>query len=101
MLILVPVDSASGMQAKISTLVEVQKWALIDFDEGISKSVRFFDDRAKTGESWIDFVILKSTFENYMPFMEEGMMVLAVREEETLEEIIEAFKFKELDEVGF
>ena len=101
MLILVPVDSASGMQAKIITLVEVQKWALIDFDEGISKSVRFFDDRAKTGESWIDFVILKSTFENYMPFMEEGMMVLAVREEETLEEIIEAFKFKELDEVGF
>jgi hypothetical protein len=28
-------------------------------------------------------------------------MVLCVREEETIEEIIEAFKFKELDEVGY
>jgi len=101
MLILVPVDDTSGMQAKISTLAEVKQWALIDFDEGVGRSVRFFDDRMETGESWIEFVILKSTFENYMPFMEENMMVLAVREEETLEEIIEAFKFKELDEVGF
>ena len=101
MLILVPVDDTRGMQAKISPLSEVKKWALIDFDEGVSRSVRFFDDRTKTGEDWIEFVILKSTFENYMPFMEENMMVLAVREEETLEEIIEAFKFKELDEVGF
>ena len=32
--------------------------------------------------------------------MNEGMMVLCVRQEETIEDIIEAFKFKELDEVG-
>jgi len=101
MLILVPVDTTKDTKAKISTLAEVQKWALVDFDEGMSKSIRFFDDRTQTGEAWIDFVVLKNNFENYMEFMEENMMVLAVREEETLEEIIEAFKFKELDEVGF
>ncbi len=32
--------------------------------------------------------------------MNEGMMTLCVREEETIEDIIEAFKFKELDEIG-
>jgi hypothetical protein len=32
--------------------------------------------------------------------MNEGMMTLCVREEETIEEIMEAFKFKELDEIG-
>jgi hypothetical protein len=32
--------------------------------------------------------------------MNEGMMVLCVREEKSIEDIIEAFKFKELDEVG-
>ena len=31
--------------------------------------------------------------------MNEGMMVLVVRQEETIEEIIDAFKFKELDEI--
>jgi hypothetical protein len=35
-----------------------------------------------------------------MDFMNEGMMCLCVREEETIEDIITAFKFKELDEIG-
>jgi len=101
MLILIPVDGADKKKAKITTLVSVQKWALVDFDQGIIQSVRLFEDRTQTGEDWIDFVILKSNFENYMEFMEENMMVLVIREEETIGEIMEAFKFKELDEVGF
>jgi hypothetical protein len=32
--------------------------------------------------------------------MNEGMMVLVVREEETITDIMDAFKFKELDEIG-
>jgi hypothetical protein len=32
--------------------------------------------------------------------MNEGLMCLVVREEKTLEDIVEAFKFKELDEIG-
>lgn len=101
MLILIPVDHADETNAKIVALATVSKWALINFDEGTVKSTRFFDDRTQSGEDWIDFVVLKSNFENYMEFMEEGMMVLCVRTEETIEEIVEAFKFKELDEVGF
>jgi len=101
MLILIPVDGTDEKKAKITALAAVQKWALVEFDQGTTQSVRFFDDRMQTGEDWIEFVILKSNFENYMVFMEENMMVLVIREEETIEEIIEAFKFKELDEVGF
>jgi predicted Fe-Mo cluster-binding NifX family protein len=100
MLILIPVDGKEEKRAKITTLAAVQKWALVDFDQGVIQSVKFFDDRTQTGEDWIDFVILKSNFENYLAFMEENMMVLVIREEETIEEIMEAFKFKELDEVG-
>jgi len=100
MLILVPVDSSDEKGAKITTIPEMKQWALIDFDEGETKSIRFFDDRTQTGEEWIDFVILKNKFENYLEFMDEGMMVLVVRQEETLEDILNAFKFKELDEIG-
>jgi hypothetical protein len=32
--------------------------------------------------------------------MNEGMMVLIRREEESIEDILEAFRFKELDEAG-
>jgi len=101
MLILIPVDREDEKKAHITTLATVKKWALVDFDEGEVRSVKFFDDRTESGEDWIDFVVLKSNFENYMEFMEENMMVLVVREEKCIEEIIEAFKFKELDEVGF
>lgn len=101
MLILIPVESDRGIEARITTVAEMKKWALIDFDEGEAKSITFYDDRTETGAEWIDFVILENRFENAMDFMNEGMMCLARREEETIEEILSAFKFKELDEIGF
>jgi len=100
MFILIPVDGTDEKASKITTLAQVKKWALVSFDVGEVQSVSFADDRHETGESWIDFIVLENKFENYLDFMEEGMMVLVRREEETIEEIIEAFKFKELDEAG-
>ncbi len=99
MLIWIPVDGSDGKNSKITKLIELKQWALVDFDEGEVKSTRFFDKREDFTE-WVDFVILENKFESYIDFMNEGMMVLCVREEESIEEITEAFKFKELDEVG-
>jgi predicted Fe-Mo cluster-binding NifX family protein len=101
MLILIPVESDRGIEARITTVAGKKKWALVDFDEGEVKSITFHDDRTQSGAEWIDFVILENRFENAMDFMNEGMMCLARREEETIEEILSAFKFKELDEIGF
>ena len=101
MLILIPVNGTDPKKSKITKLDELKKWALIDFDEGVVKRTEFFDDRTYSGAEWIDFVILAGRYENYLEFMNEGMMVLCVRDEETIEEIIEAFKFKELDEAGY
>lgn len=97
MYILVPVDSDSDFDAKITTIMNVKKWALIDFEK---VEVNFFDDYTQTGIDWIDYVILDNKFENYMDFMNEGMMCLVKRDEETLEELLSAFRFKELDEMG-
>ena len=101
MLIWIPVDgSGDEKRSKIAKLFELKQWALVDFDAGEVKSTRFFKKREEFDE-WVDFIILENKFESYIDFMNEGMMVLCVREEETIEEIIEAYKFKELDEVGF
>jgi len=100
MLIWIPVDGTDAKLSKVAKLVDVKQWALIDFDEGEVKSTQFFDKREDfTG--WVDFIILENKFESFIEFMNEGMMVLCVREEESIEEITEAYKFKELDEVGF
>ena len=100
MLIWIPIDKNEGELSKVAKLMEAKSWALIDFDEGKIKNTKFFDKREDfTG--WVDFVVLENKFESYIEFMNDGMMVLCVREEETIEDIMEAYKFKELDEVGF
>jgi len=98
--ILIPVKSDNGLSSKITTQVDMKKWALVEFEDGKSKSVKFCTDRTQCGVDWVDFVVLENKFENYMDFMNEGMMCLVKRQEETVEEIISAFAFKELDEIG-
>jgi len=100
MFIWIPVDGNNAKTSRVVPQYEAKQWALIDFNEGEAKSVRFFETREACDEAWVDFVILINKYENCMDFMDEGMMVLCVREEETIEDIIEAFKFKELDEIG-
>jgi len=100
MLIWIPVDGTDEKHSKVTKLIDVKQWALVDFDEGVVKNTSFFEKREEYAE-WVDFIILENKFEAYIDFMNEGMMVLCVREEETIEEIIEAYRFKELDEVGF
>jgi len=100
MLILIPVDGTDENNSKITTVAQVQKWALVHFEDGTVRGISFHDDRMQTGAEWIDFIILENKFENYLDFMNEGMMVLIRRSEESIEDIMEAFKFKELDEAG-
>jgi len=99
MFIWICVESKDTENAKITQVIDAKYWALIELDGGNIASVNFYDKREDYTE-WVDFIVLKNKFESYMEFMEAGMMVLCIRNEETISEIIEAFKFKELDEVG-
>ena len=100
MFILIPVDGDNGLDSKITTLFDMKTWALVEFEDGKAKTVQFSEDRTAFGIEWIDFVVLENKFENYMDFMGEGMMCLVKRQEETVEEVLSAFAFKELDEIG-
>ena len=98
MYIAIPVDKNKN----IAKQLEAKEWAIIDFDEGVVKSTKFVPTWSEHGVDWLDFVVLENRFENAMDFMNEGIMVLARREgQDSLDDIIEGFKFKELDEVGF
>ena len=100
MYILIPVESENGLESKIVTQADMKTWALVVFEDGKAQDVIFAEDRTAFGIDWIDFVVLENKFENYMDFMGEGIMCLVKRKEETVEEVISAFAFKELDEIG-
>ncbi len=99
MLIWICIDSDDAKSAKITKVVDANFWALVEFDEGVVKGINFYNSREEFSD-WVDFIILKDKYESYIDYMNEGMMVLCVREEQSIDEIMEAFKFKELDEVG-
>ena len=98
MYILIPVENENGMESKITTVPNVKKWALVDFE---ANEVKFYDDFRETDADFIEYVILDNKFENSIDFINEGMMCLMRREEKTVEELLSAFRFKELDEMNF
>lgn len=100
MYILIPVESNNGSDSKITILADMKTWALVEFEEGKAKEIQFSEDRTTFDVDWVDFIVLANKFENYIDFMGEGMMCLVKREEETIDEVVSAFVFKELDEVG-
>jgi len=99
MYIIIPVDNNNGVEANITTIMSLKFWALVEFVDGEIKSLEFFEKREDISDKWIDFIILENHYESYIEFMDEGMMILVRREENSIEEIISAFKFKELDEI--
>ncbi|RUM73780.1 MAG: hypothetical protein DSZ12_06710 [Sulfurovum sp.] len=98
--ILIPVDNDNGLDANIAPQSQMKQWALVNFEDGKARQIDFYEDRTQIEVEWIDFVVLENKYENYMDFMNEGMMCLVKREEKTIEEVVSAFAFKELDEIG-
>jgi predicted Fe-Mo cluster-binding NifX family protein len=96
MLIAIPLDDNKEIISELMATL----WVVVDFDNGLIQSINYYNTKANINIPSLDFVILSNKFENYMEFIENGTMVLIVRQEKSIKDIIEAFKFKELDEVG-
>jgi predicted Fe-Mo cluster-binding NifX family protein len=98
----IPIDSKDIKKAKIAKTFEAVAWAIVEFDEGVIKNIALAPSWQESGVEWLDFVVLENRFENAFDFLNEGIVVLARRQgQDSIEDIIEGFKFKELDEIGF
>jgi len=100
MLIWICVDKKDKENANITKVADVKYWALVELDGGTIKEITFYDNKEDFTD-WVDCIVMKDKYESYMDFMNEGMMVLTIREQEIISEVIESFIFRELDEVGF
>jgi len=102
MYIAIPIDNKDIKEAKITKIYNAVSWAIVEFDEGVIKNISVAPSWQESGVDWLDFVVLENRFENAFDFLNEGIVVLARRQgQDSIEEIIEGFKFKELDEIGF
>lgn len=100
MRILLPMDSKNVDEAKLTKLEDVKIWTQLLVEDGQVKETLH-------NESWEDFdnlseaVIVSNPEEYVWPFMEYNMMVLVAHTQRTIDDIVEAYLFKELHDLPF
>lgn len=97
--ILIPVDGCEIDEAKITLLDDVKYWLLLDFEDGKVQKSDFFQSREEIND-WVDVVIVKNDKEYVWPFMEENIAVLVAPMQRYVDDIVEAFLFKELHDLN-
>lgn len=95
MTILIPTNSDNRDESILSSMEENNFWAFITLDEGKVSSCEFYKNRDDI-KVWIDSVVVINEQEHVWPFMDEGMIVLVAPLQRSIDDIIEAFLFKEL-----
>lgn len=98
MILLMPVDIEDYENAKIVSLCEAKKWIVVEMDAGHVKRHLFCADKNSV-DDFIDYVIVKSADEDLEEFLDEGIDVLVAPLQKYVEDVIEAYKFKELHEI--
>jgi hypothetical protein len=97
--ILIPVDNNTIDNAEITLIDDVRYWVLLEFFDGKVTKSNFFSSKGEI-EEFIDVVILKTSKEDLWQFMEQNIAVLIAPVQESIEDIMEAYIFKELHEAN-
>jgi len=98
MLLLIPVDKKDYENANITRINEANIWVTIKMDNGYIEKYSFFDNKDDI-EELVDYLIIKDNDDDIEEFLDDGIDVLMAPLQNDIEEIIEAYKFKELHEI--
>jgi len=98
--ILLAMDSDDVEEAKLCKINDVQKWAMIVLEAGEVVEILFQEKREDfqiIGET----VVVYDDSEYVWPFIEEQMQVLVAHTQRYIDDIVEAYLFKELHELAY
>jgi predicted Fe-Mo cluster-binding NifX family protein len=100
MLILVPMNGDDTQESELVPIHEAAFWATVEIEEGRVVEINFYADRSGI-DGWLDAVVVINDFEPVMEFIENQMMVLVAHTQRTLDDIVEAYLFRELHQLAF
>jgi succinylarginine dihydrolase len=98
--ILVPMDSEEVQEAKIVPVFEVKKWAMLVVEEGELVEVTHQTNR-EDFEAWAEAVVVMNDNEPVGNFIDEQIMVLVAHTQRSIDDIVEAYLFRELHELAY
>jgi len=100
MLVLVPMDSTNVEEAKITKVFEAKTWAQLRIEEGELVEV-LYNDKFDAFENWSEVAVVNADTEPVMDFMNMSMVVLVAHNQKTIDEILEAYLFRELHDLAY
>lgn len=98
MKLMLPMDRDDTQEGALVSIADAAVWALIELEGGQVSEIRFFPDKETLLEEWPDAIVVIGDFEPFMEFIEQQMMVLVAPMQRSIDDIVEAFLFKELHE---
>jgi len=100
MYLLLPMDGNDAEESKLTKIEDVKFWAQMLIEEGRLVEIKFNEDK-ESFENLSEAVVVANDNEYVWPFMELSMMVLVAHTQRYVDDIVEAFIFKELHDLAY
>ncbi len=100
MFILLPMDSDDTEESKLTKLEDVKVWTQLEIEEGKVVNTLTLPDK-DSFENFSECVVVANDNEYVWPFMEMSMIVLVAHTQRSIEDIVEAYIFKELHDLAY
>ena len=100
MLLLVPVDSTDTQTAQIASVFEAKGWVQLRIEKGKLVEV-LYNEKFDGFATWSEAVVVNSDTEPVMDFINMSMIILVAHTQKTIDEIVEAYLFRELHDLAY
>jgi hypothetical protein len=100
MLLQLPMNSTDVQEAEITTVLDAKTWAQLRIEEGELVEV-VHSDTYDGFENWSEAVVVSNDGEPVMDFINMSMMVLVAHNQKTIDDIVEAYLFRELHDLAY
>ena len=100
MLVLIPMNSTDVHEAVISPVMQAQVWAQLRIEEGELVEV-LHNEKYDGFSEWSEAVVVSSDGETVMDFINMSMIVLVAHTQKTIDDIVEAYLFRELHDLAY
>ncbi len=100
MYILIPMDDNDLEEARITTINEATVWVQLLVEEGRVVETNINQDK-DAFENQSQILVVKNDNEYVWPFIELGMVVLVAHIQRSVDDIVEAYLFRELNELRY
>jgi hypothetical protein len=96
--ILIPVKEKNN-NSELEHILKNSYWAMVNLEEGKVQNINFYEGAWEEIDEFFEVVVVKDKDDYVWPFFEQSIPVLEAPFQNTIEEVMEAFIFKELYEV--